>query len=147
MNNLIHTLKTKKLTLATAESCTAGYVSYLITKTPGASKVFKGGLIVYSLESKTKFFGIPPTSLNKNQGVSKEVALTLAKKVKSLFRAEFGASVVGFAGPGTKAGTVYIAVSTPKNDVSKKLILKGNRDQVRKGASHRLLRMLMEQIS
>ncbi|MCF7888166.1 MAG: CinA family protein, partial [Candidatus Omnitrophica bacterium] len=58
-------LKNKNFTLAAAESETAGYLSYLLTKTPGSSNTFKGSLVVYSLDSKNKLFKLPEKLLKK----------------------------------------------------------------------------------
>ncbi|MFH1504571.1 MAG: CinA family protein [Candidatus Omnitrophota bacterium] len=147
MKTLITALKNKNLTLAIAESCTAGYVSYLLTKTPGASKVFKGGVIVYSLESKNKFFKIPYSILNKTQGVSKEVALTLAKGIRKQLKTDIGAAVVGFAGPeDKKTGTVFISMVTKNKVLSRKLLLKGTRDKIRKQASHALIGLVYKEL-
>ena len=59
LRKLIAALKKNKLTVSVAESCTGGYVSYLLTKIPGSSNVFKSGAVVYSLSTKNKLFGIP----------------------------------------------------------------------------------------
>lgn len=148
---LISALKKKKLSLALAESCSGGYVSYSLTKTPGASKVFKGSIVVYSLSSKNKFFNISPGILKKTQGVSEDIAITLAKKVKKKFDSDVGASIVGFAGPGAKkgikVGTVFIGLSIKAKCFSKKIIIKGTRDQVRKRASSYLIDLLYKNIS
>ncbi|MFO8053353.1 MAG: CinA family protein, partial [Candidatus Omnitrophota bacterium] len=72
----------KKITLAAAESESGGYLSYLLTKTPGSSKVFKGSFVVYSLASKNKLFKLPKKLLKKTQGVSQEIAAYLAEKIR-----------------------------------------------------------------
>lgn len=144
---LIKKLIKNKLSLAVAESASGGYTSYLLTKTPGSSKVFKGGLVVYSLEAKNKLLGLPIKNLKKTQGVSKSVALALAKGIRKKLNADIGASLVGFAGPdspkGIKPGTFFIAVSFKKTR-SKKIFIQGTRDQVRKKASQLLIRLIYE---
>jgi len=121
---LIATLKKDKLSLALAESVSAGYASFCLTKVPGSSKVFKGGLVVYSLDTKNILFKIPQSTLKKTQGVSKDIALKLAEKVKKKLKADIGAAVVGFAGPstkkGVKVGTSFIAVSYKAKNWTKK---------------------------
>ena len=150
LKKLINTLKKRKLTIATAESCSGGYLSYILTKIPGSSNVFKGGIIAYSLEAKTKFFKISPTLLKRTQGVSEEISIILARKVRKLFNADIGASIVGFAGPkakkGTKAGTVFIGVADKKGTTVKKTIIKGPRDQVRKKSSELAIKILYDKI-
>ena len=151
LEKLLTSLKTKKLTIALAESCTAGYASYLLTKTPGASRVFKGSTIVYSLDAKNKLFKIGPSLLRKTQGVSSEIALILAKEARKKFNADIGASIVGFAGPqvkkGVKAGTVFIALSYKSGSTIEKVIIKGNRDMVRKKASSFLVNLIYERFA
>jgi PncC family amidohydrolase len=145
LKKLIQLLSKHAITVATAESISAGYLSYLLTKTPGSSKVFKGGSIVYSLESKHRFFGISPVLLRKTKGVSKKIALLLAIKVRSLYKVDIGLAIVGFAGPtksGEPAGKVYISASHSKGAFVRLLHLKGNRDSVRKQAAHAALALL-----
>lgn len=147
LDKLIALLKKKKMTIAVAESCSGGYLSYLLTKIPGSSQAFKGGFIPYSLEAKNKFFKIPLSLLKETQGVSKEIAILLAKKVRGLLKTDIGASLVGFAGPetkrGIKIGTVYIAVTDKTKTIVRKVTLKGNRDTVRKKASLLLIDLLL----
>ena len=150
LKKVIHTLQKRKLTIAAAESCTGGYLSYLLTKIPGSSKVFKGSIIAYSLESKNKFFKISSSLLKRTQGVSEEISLILAKKVKKIFRTSIGISVVGFAGPktkkGIKVGTIFMSIADKKGTETKKLIIKGNRDTIRKKASQYLIKLIHERI-
>jgi len=146
VRQIISRLRQKRLTIALAESITAGYASYLLTMVPGASAVFKGSLVAYSMGAKQTFFGIAPQLLRKTQGVSAEIALILAKKIRKLLKADIGGSVVGFAGPsarkGTKPGTIYAAVATAKCTVVKKYTLQGSRDAVRKKAAKLLIGLI-----
>jgi len=143
IKKLIVALKEKGQTLALAESCSGGYASYLLTKIPGASEVFKGAVVVYSLDTKNKFFNIPSSLLEKTQGVSKEVALKLATRVRKKFNSDIGSSIVGFAGPrvkkGIKVGTIFIAYSSKNKQKTKRIVIKGSRDIVRKKASTHLI--------
>lgn len=146
LKKLILTLKKEGKTLALAESCSGGYASYLLTKIPGASKVLKGTLVVYSLDTKSRLLKISPSLLEKTQGVSKEVALQLAAGVRKKLDADIGAAIVGFASPerSRRAGTVFIAVSDKSKQKVKKLIIKGSRDIVRKKASNALADLLYQ---
>jgi len=148
LKELIISLEEKGLTLALAESCSGGYASYLLTKISGSSKVFKGASIVYSLSSKTKLFNIASSLLEETQGVSKEVALKLATGVRKKFNSDIGASIVGFAGPGAKTksqlGTTFIALASKNKQKIKKIIIKGDRDTVRKKVSAELINLLYE---
>lgn len=151
LNKIIKTLRDKKLTLSTAESCSAGYLSYLLTKIPGSSQIFKGGIIVYSLESKQKLLKIPPSLLKQSQGVSKEITLLLAKNIRKLFNTSIGAAITGFAGPGAKkgqkCGTVFIAIADKNSSQARKIIIKGNRDYVRKKSSELLIKSLYKKLN
>ncbi len=159
LKKLIVTLKEKGKTLALAESCSGGYASYLLTKIPGASLVFKGAVIVYSLDTKNKLFKIPFSLLKKTQGVSKEIALKLAVRVRKKLNADIGASIVGFASPersrrtgpktkrGVKIGTTFIAFSSKNKREAKKIIIKGSRDIVRKKASTHLINLIYKNLS
>lgn len=150
IKKLITLLEKRKLSLATAESASGGYASYLLTKIPGSSKVFKGGIIAYSLDIKNKLFKIPSSLLEKNQGVSREIALILAEKVRKQFKADIGSAIVGFAGPkakkGVKAGTIFLSFADKDGAVSEKAIIKGNRDTVRKKASRLLITLIYKNI-
>jgi len=148
LEKLITALTKKRLTIALAESCTGGFASYLLTKIPGSSKVFKGGVVVYSLDTKNKLFKISPLLLKKTQGVSIEIAAFLARGVRKKFNADIGASIVGFAGPqlkkGVKAGTTFIALNYKDGTTTEKAIFKGKRDLVRKKASAFLINLIYE---
>ncbi|MFA5272210.1 MAG: CinA family protein [Candidatus Omnitrophota bacterium] len=150
LKNLIGLLKTKKISLAAAESCSGGYLSYLLTKIPGSSMVFKGSVVTYSLEAKNKFFKIPFPLLKKTEGVSEDVAVLLAKGARKSFKASMGLSVVGFAGPGTQPGvnqgTVFFAVADKNGIIAKKAVIKGSRDYVRKKVSFMVIDLLYKRL-
>lgn len=148
---LITTLKKKHLSLALVESATAGYASYLVTTVAGASVVFKGGLIVYSLDAKSKFFGIKRRHLERTQGVSSDIALTLARKIRLIMKADIAGSVVGFAGPKAKkeipVGTIYIGIASARKSLVKKYIISGSRNVVRKKAAKLLISLINERLA
>ncbi|MFH1519888.1 MAG: CinA family protein [Candidatus Omnitrophota bacterium] len=150
LKKIITILAESKKTLALAESASGGYASYLLTKTPGASKVFKGAIIAYSLESKNKFFKISGSGWEKTQGVSKKIALQLASGIRKKFNTDIGASLVGFAGPqtkkGVKAGTTFIALSSRNRRIVKKIVVKGSRDTIRKKTSAHLINLIYKSI-
>jgi len=146
IKNLFRRLQAGNITLACAESCSGGYLSYLLTKIPGSSKVFKGGVIVYSLEAKQTFLGLPRALLAQTQGVSAQVAQKLARQIRKKLKSSLGISIVGAAGPGkvktTAAGTVFIALAGGKKTITKKCMFKGGRDAVRKAASKEAIVLL-----
>ncbi|MDD4955425.1 MAG: CinA family protein [Candidatus Omnitrophica bacterium] len=150
LKNLIFYLRAKRLTISCAESVTGGYLSYLLTKTPGSSKVFKGGLVVYSLESKNKLLNISKPLLTKTQGVAEGVAVLLAKKTKQRFKTDIAVSAVGFASKPTprnvKTGTVFLAVADNTGTISKKILLKGSRDLVRRHAGASAIELICKRL-
>ena len=108
-------LKEKKLTIATAESCTGGYISKRLTDIPGASEVFLGGLVTYSNESKINLLGVNAETIEKHGAVSRETACEMASKVAEKMGADIGVGITGIAGPGggseeKPVGLVYVGV-------------------------------------
>ena len=147
LEELIFRLKKRKQTIAVAESCTGGYLSYLFTKVPGSSKVFKLGVVVYSISAKEKLLLIPPSLLKGNEGVSEEVAKFLAINVRKILNTNLGASVVGFAGPQAKKGmrgTVFMAVADKNCARVKEEKINGDRDTVRRKASYSLIKFVLQ---
>lgn len=92
-------LKEKNLTIATAESCTGGFISNEITNIPGSSHYLAGGVVAYSNRSKTELLGVGPEIIQKYGAVSKEVALQMAKGAAEHFASDIGVSTTGIAGP------------------------------------------------
>lgn len=92
-------LRENSLTIATAESCTGGYISNEITNIPGSSHYLNGGVVAYSNHSKTDLLGVDPKIIQKYGAVSKEVALLMAKGVAEHFDSNIGVSTTGIAGP------------------------------------------------
>lgn len=93
-------LSEKNLTVATAESCTGGLIGNKITDVPGSSAWFRGGLIPYSNDLKTKLLGVPVEIIETHGAVSKETALSMAKNVARVTGADIGIATTGIAGPG-----------------------------------------------
>lgn len=98
--------------IATAESCTGGLISELITSVPGSSQVFELGICTYANRMKQKYLDVPEDELNSFGAVSKEVALSMVRGLKKASDADMCISVTGVAGPdgGTPdkpVGTVY----------------------------------------
>lgn len=108
----------KKFFLSTAESCTGGTISSLITSVPGCSKYFKGSVVAYSNEIKNKILHVKNQLIAKHGAVSKEVAESMAAGVRELLSSDYSIATTGIAGPdgGTAekpAGTTWIAVAGP----------------------------------
>ena len=151
MQNLIKQLHTRLLkaasTIATAESCTAGLLSSLLTRLSGSSRYFILGVVTYSNKAKTKVLGIPASTIRQYGAVSKEAALLMAKNVRKLARVDVGVSITGIAGPTGGSlrkpiGTIFIALSSKNKTTCKKFTFKGNRGVIRKQASLKALELL-----
>lgn len=106
----------KNKTLGTAESCTGGNISSLLTSISGSSQYFKGGVVAYSNEIKNKILGVDKNSLDKYGAVSEQVVKEMALGVIKNLNVDYSIAVSGIAGPngGTEekpVGTTWIAVA------------------------------------
>ncbi len=108
-------LRQKRLTVATAESCTGGLLSAAITAVSGASAVFGCGVAAYAPEIKHDVLGVPADILEQHGTVSSQTAAAMADGVRRMSGASIGVSITGVAGPepseGKPIGTVYIALA------------------------------------
>lgn len=126
------TLLEKKLTLSTAESCTGGYLSHLITSVPGSSAYFQGSIIPYAYEIKMRQLGVKPETLERFGAVSEETIREMANLVREKFNTDIGIATSGIAGPGgatpeKPVGTVWIGYSDKQKTVARKLQLSKDR--------------------
>lgn len=127
-------LKSNNKTLATAESCTGGYVSHLITSVPGSSSYYKGSIISYANEVKENELGVS-TQILKTQGAVSEACVTqMAIGVRKKLNTDYAIATSGIAGPdgGTAekpVGTVWIAVSGPNATIAKQFNMGDNRER------------------
>ena len=113
------------LSLATAESCTAGNIAAVITAIPGSSHFYKGGIIAYSDEVKINLLGVSPEILDTKGAVSEEVVIEMAKGAMKSMNSDCAIATSGIAGPdgGTvdkPVGTVWIAWATPEGTVAER---------------------------
>ncbi len=123
-------LKVKGFTISTAESCTGGYISHLITSVAGSSEYFMGSIVSYSNDVKVRQLGVDERLIEKHGVVSAEVVEQMALGGKQVLKTDCCIATSGIAGPdgGTPdkpVGTVWIAVATPDNKVLSKLFYLG----------------------
>jgi nicotinamide-nucleotide amidase len=145
------TLRKKKITFATAESCTGGLISKRITDIPGSSSFFKGGIIAYSNAIKKDLLAVKPKTLSAYGAVSPSVARQMVCGLSCLFNVDLALSVTGIAGPtgGTKTkplGLVYIGIKYQDTVTVKKHIFRGDRQQVRWLTSQAALQLLWQTV-
>ena len=131
---ILDLMESKGLSLSTAESCTGGYISHLITQQSGSSKVFVGGAVCYSNQLKMDMLGVSEQTLSNFGAVSEETVIEMANGAKSNYKSDYSISVSGIAGPSggsteKPVGTVYIAVSGKTKTISKKFTFGNKRIQ------------------
>ncbi|MBO0951277.1 competence/damage-inducible protein A [Fibrella forsythiae] len=148
---VIRLLKEKDLMLGVAESCTGGQVAATLTKVPGVSAVFAGGVVSYSNEVKIIALGVNPETLGQFGAVSEPTASEMAEGVRIMLGTDVGIATTGIAGPdgGTPdkpVGTIWIAVATDKGTVTKHLKLGQYREQNITLTTTYLLNLLREQL-
>jgi len=144
-------LKDRSCTVATAESCTGGYVSHLITKVPGSSAYFVGGVVSYSNTVKMAELGVKSETLAEFGAVSEQTVIEMSEGVRQKLNTDYGIAASGIAGPdgGTEekpVGTIWIACAGPQGTVTKKLILGKFREQNIQLTATYLLEILRQQI-
>jgi nicotinamide-nucleotide amidase len=111
---LMHELCNRKLTVATAESCTGGMLAALLTDIEGAGHGFDRGFVTYTKEAKTDLLGIDPGLLDHNEAVSEAVARAMAEGALERSSAAIALGVTGFAGPAGpnhEEGLVHFAIA------------------------------------
>uniref|UniRef100_UPI004029D902 competence/damage-inducible protein A n=1 Tax=Gemmiger formicilis TaxID=745368 RepID=UPI004029D902 len=125
---LVHTLKKKGLTIATAESCTGGMIAQRLTNVSGASEVFGFGFVTYWEQAKAKMIGVDPAVIAKYNVVSAPVAAQMALGAAEAAGADIAVSVTGLAGPNggdavRPVGTVYLGAACGETVYVKKLFV------------------------
>lgn len=137
------------LTLATAESCTAGLVAARIADIPGASDVLRGGAVTYCDAVKRRVLGVSEDTLRLQSAVSDPCAREMAVGARVLFEADMAVSLTGYAGPGggtldDPAGTVYIGLADGRRATCARCSFEGSRNDVRAHAALFALQMLLK---
>ncbi|MDO9254841.1 MAG: competence/damage-inducible protein A [Bacteroidales bacterium] len=140
-------LRSKGMTLSTAESCTGGNIAQLITSIAGSSDYFKGSIVAYSNEIKEQFLGVPHKVIAENGAVSEQTVIAMAEGIRTRFLTDFAISVSGIAGPGggtaeKPVGTTWIAIATPTETIARKFLLGDHRGRNIRKASMAALNML-----
>ncbi len=145
-----HELKRRGLMLATAESCTGGWVAQVVTSVSGSSEWFERGFVTYTNLSKREMLGVKTTILSRHGAVSEPTARAMAEGALANSHAQVAVAITGIAGPtgGTPekpVGTVCFAWAGKKRDtVSAKHLFSGDREGIRRQAVVTALQGLLD---
>jgi nicotinamide-nucleotide amidase len=142
-------LRARGWRVATAESCTGGWIGKVLTDGAGASQWFEGGVITYSNRAKQNLLAVPPQVLGTAGAASEETVRAMAEGARAGFGVELAVAVSGIAGPdgGTPkkpVGTVWFAWTTPKRTVAERHVFRGGRAAVRRATVALALERLIE---
>lgn len=134
-------------TLATAESLTGGGIAERVTRIPGASRYFRGGVVSYVDEAKRDVLGVAPETLRDRGPVSRETAVEMARGARRLFGSTWALSATGYAGPegggpDRPPGTTVLCLAGPGVETVRELNFPGTRDVVRERSCRSALDML-----
>lgn len=134
-------------TIAAAESCTGGLLAERLTRIPGSSNYFLGGVVCYSNELKTAWAEVPAEMIAQKGAVSSEVAIALAEGIRRRVRSTFGVGITGIAGPSggsdeKPVGTVHLALAAAGGTKERLVHLPGDREAIRFYASQIALDMV-----
>ncbi|WP_297214194.1 competence/damage-inducible protein A [uncultured Flavonifractor sp.] len=135
-------LREKGLTLGTAESCTGGLAAKRFTDLPGASAVFRGGIVSYATEVKHTVLGVPQALLEAYGAVSEPVCRAMAEGARRVLGCDLALSFTGVAGPdpderGNPVGLVFIGLAAPDGVWVRQVTLSMGRERIRHiAASH-----------
>jgi nicotinamide-nucleotide amidase len=144
-------LREKKKTLSTAESCTGGYISHLITKVSGSSDYYVGSVISYSYKIKETELSVSKKMLETHGAVSQPVVEQMAKAISKKFNTDYAIAVSGIAGPSggsneKPVGTVWIAIATPEKVVSEKFLFGTSRERNIQKTANAALNLLRKEL-
>ena len=147
---LIQKLGQRHLTISVAESLTGGLVAASLTQIPGASAVFKGGIIAYGDEIKQKVLKVDSALITKFTSISEPVAQSMATNVRELMNTDIGIATTGVAGPdksdGFAPGIVFVAISIGDHKICQKLELVGDRTQIRDQSVNAIFKLTLSQL-
>ncbi|HEV3142739.1 MAG TPA: competence/damage-inducible protein A [Gemmataceae bacterium] len=148
---VLRLLAEKNLTVATAESMTAGLVAHKLAQVPGASNYLRGGIVCYDSRVKVEQVGVPEALIKAHTAVSAEVAEALAVNIRQKLHADLGVSVVGYAGPDAggpekPVGTTFVGVAWQGGAKTHKFVWPGTRNEIQTRAAKMALNALRLQL-
>ena len=140
LSTIIQYFITHNITISSAESCSGGLISKMITDIPGCSAIYPGGVCAYSNEMKIKWLNVKSSTLEQYGAVSAETALEMAQGIRNVTGSDYGISTTGIAGPGggsieKPVGLVWIGVAVKSGENVKISVTKnnfvGNREKIK----------------
>jgi len=145
--SILDLCRERSLTIAVGESCTGGLLGARLTAIGGSSDVVVGGVIAYRNDVKVAQLGVDPGTLAAHGAVSEPVALQMARGARERLGADVGIGITGVAGPGggspeKPVGTVWVALDLGGDNRAQKLVLIGDRAEIRYRATQAALDML-----
>ena len=147
---VLEALRDRKLTIATAESCTGGMIAAALTDLAGSSAVFVGGVVSYWTEVKRQILGVSQETLDAYGAVSAQTACEMAEGARKLLGSDLALSVTGVAGPdpderNNPVGRVYLALTDGERTIVRRPQGLGTgRDEIRRDAVDYALGMVLE---
>ncbi len=149
---VISLLTQRRETLATAESLTGGLLGAMLTGVPGASQVYRGGVISYATDLKGSLAGVSAGTLTRHGPVAHETAEEMARGVAERCASRYGLAVTGVAGPEAQdshpVGQVFVALAVVGRDAAfvEEHQLSGSRAEIRDGTARLALRLLADHL-
>lgn len=145
-------LRRRNATLAVAESCTGGRLASALTRLPGSSEIFWGGVVAYDNSIKSRELGVSEGTLARFGAVSEETAREMAQGVRSRLRTSLGVATTGIAGPtgGSEqkpVGLVWFAVSDENQTTTRSIVFPGDRESVQRRATTMALGLLWHELA
>lgn len=140
------------LTVATAESCTGGWIAKLITDVAGSSGYFLGGVVSYSDAVKVALLGVEAEQLASHGAVSAQVAKAMAQGAAGRTGASIGVAVTGISGPGggsaaKPVGLTYVAVADSNGAEVRRFVWTGDRSANREATARAALQLLLDRLA
>lgn len=155
MDSIAHTvctlLQERKVTIATAESCTGGRIASAVTEIPGASSIFKGSTITYATQSKVDILGVSQDLIDRHSVVSAPVAIAMATQARLKFKTDIAIATTGNAGPSkgdsdAPVGTVFIGIATKDAVVAHEFMMGSHRERVIEKTVNKVFELIQNEI-
>jgi len=152
LQRLAQYLTNAGLTVAVAESASGGLIAAELTRSPGSSAWFRGGIVAYDDASKTRILGIPEATFLEHGSVSRQACAAMAEAARQLFGADIGLAETSIAGPGggtdaKPTGLSYVALASARAHEVRENYFSGSREQNRQAAVEVALELLLEALS